>query len=84
MSGVQLGWLDSCSVGVSLQVGSQRFRVNMPHEFSIHNYKVRTLCDHCGSLLWGLVQPGVQCEGEHLCACVCTRVCVFLHACGFV
>lgn len=42
--------------------GQQRFNVNVPHRFSVHSYKRFTFCDHCGSLLYGLIRQGLQCE----------------------
>jgi len=49
---------------LQLQGQAQRFNVNVPHRFVVHNFKRFTFCDHCGSLLYGLIKQGLQCEGD--------------------
>lgn len=43
-------------------VRSTRFKIDVPHRFSVHNYHRFTWCDHCGSLLYGLYRQGLKCE----------------------
>ncbi|KRY54437.1 Protein kinase C-like 1, partial [Trichinella britovi] len=58
----------------------ERFKIDIPHRFRVYNFKSPTFCDHCGSLLYGLVKQGLKCETcglnvHHRCVTLVPNLC---------
>lgn len=71
----------SAGGGASATAGSGGFSINIPHRFKTKTYKSPTFCGHCGSLLWGLIKQGMQCQ---ICKMNAHKRCthVIPHNCG--
>lgn len=66
---------------IETEVISKRFNINIPHVFSVHTFLSPTFCDHCGSMIFGLIQQTMKCNE---CGIVCHKRCAGLMAslCG--
>jgi len=51
---------------------TERFNLNVPHRFKVHNYMSPSFCDHCGSMLYGLFRQGLKCQ---VCGINCHKKC---------
>lgn len=54
------------------QMMSERFNVDVPHRFLVNTFLSPTFCEHCGTMLFGLLRQGVKCQE---CGVSCHKKC---------
>ena len=51
----------------------ERFKIDMPHRFKVHNFLGPSFCDMCGQMMHGIFRQGVKCQG------LCGIACAYMH-----
>ena len=58
-----------------LQFLRERFKIDMPHRFKVHNFLGPSFCDMCGQMMHGIFRQGAKCTGDTLSVVVVADAC---------